>query len=129
MPSDYEACNWLNENVEGNAVILEATGDSYSDYGRISVITGLQNVLGWYVHEWLWRSEPTVLDKRKADIETIYTSTDEYQVRELIEQYGIEYIYVGDLEYEKYTNLNDSMLKSLGEKVFSFGKTYIVKVS
>jgi len=129
MPSDYEACKWLNENVEGNAVILEATGDSYSDYGRISVITGLQNVLGWYVHEWLWRSDPTMLDKRKADIETIYTSSDENQVRELIEQYGIEYIYVGDLEYEKYDNLNDSMLKSLGEKVFSFGKTYIVKVS
>lgn len=129
MPSDYMACEWLNENVEGNAVILEATGDSYTDYGRVSVITGLQNVLGWYVHEWLWRSDTTELSTRKTDIETIYTSSDEEIVKELIDQYGIEYIYVGDLEYEKYENLNDTLVKSLGETVYSYEDTYIVKVN
>ena len=32
--------------------ILEASGDSYQDYdNRVSAMTGLSTVLGWYVHE------------------------------------------------------------------------------
>ena len=34
MPEDYRAINWINENISGTAVILEANGDSYSDYQR-----------------------------------------------------------------------------------------------
>lgn len=30
--------------------MLEANGDSYSDYERVSAMTGLPTVLGWYVH-------------------------------------------------------------------------------
>src|SRR5699024_10070688 len=54
MPEDYRGIEWIIENIERNAIILEANGDSYSDYQRISVFTGNPTVLGWYVHEWLW---------------------------------------------------------------------------
>ena len=54
-PDDYLAINWLNQNIKGQPVILEAQGDSYTDYARISANTGLPTVLGWTVHEWLWR--------------------------------------------------------------------------
>jgi uncharacterized membrane protein len=54
-PADYEAINWINTNVTGQPVIVEAQGDSYTDYARISANTGLPTVLGWTVHEWLWR--------------------------------------------------------------------------
>ena len=37
--------------------VLEANGDSYSGYERVSAMTGLPTVLGWYVHEWLWRDD------------------------------------------------------------------------
>ena len=66
-----------------------------------------------------------------ADIQTIYTSTDEEKVKELIQRYDISYIFVGGQEKEKYgTELNDSLLQSLGSIVFEddTSGTYIVKV-
>lgn len=55
---DAGAIRWLDETIEGQPVVLEANGDSYSDYERVSAMTGLPTVLGWYVHEWLWRGIP-----------------------------------------------------------------------
>ena len=68
---------------------------------------------------------------RTADIQTIYTSTDEEKVKELIQRCDISYIFVGGQEKEKYgTELNDSLLQSLGSIVFEddTSGTYIVKV-
>lgn len=128
--SDYKAIRWLNENTEGQPVILEANGDSYSDYGRVSVSTGLPTVLGWYVHEWLWRNDTDELNQRAADIETIYTSDDINTVKSLILRYNISYIYIGQLEREKFGNLNDTLLQSIGTVAYSDGvTTYILKVS
>lgn len=135
MPDDYLAMNWINENISGTPVVLEANGDSYTDYERISVMTGLPTVLGWRTHEWLWKSNTDVLDARAADIQTIYTSEDEAKVRSLIKKYNISYIYVGKLEQEKFTDLNHQLLNSLGSLVFEspmnenkhYG-TYIIKV-
>lgn len=135
MPDDYLGIQWLNENIKGTPVILEANGDSYSDYERISVSTGLPTVLGWYVHEWLWRGSTEIVNKRAEDIKTIYTSGDIEQVRSLLDEYKIEYIYIGKLERDKYSDLNDQLLKSLGEVVFispttgeKSYETYIVHV-
>lgn len=109
---------WLNENVKGQAVVLEANGDSYSDYERVSVLTGLQTVSGWYVHEWLWRGDTTTITQRNDDINTIYTSSDVSLVNALIEQYDIDYIYVGNLEREKFGVITDEVLFDLGEIVY-----------
>ncbi len=129
---DYKAISWLNENIDGTPVILEATGDSYSDYGRVSVFTGLPTVLGWYVHEWLWRGDTDMINQRAADIQTIYTSTDQELVQTLIDKYGIEYIYVGKLEQTKYNSLNNDLLKKLGTIVYSgsegVNETYIIQI-
>lgn len=127
--SDYEAINWLNQNVTGQPVVLEANGDSYSGYERVSVATGLPTVMGWYVHEWLWRNDTAAQNVRSEDIRTIYTSTDRVKVEELIKQYDISYIYIGKLEREKFTDLNDTLLQELGDVAYSNGTdTYIMKV-
>ena len=109
-PEDAAAIRWLNENVEGNPVVLEANGDSYSDYCRVSAMTGLPTVLGWYVHEWLWRGDTADLNEKSAEIQTIYTSGDREAVEELLEKYEVEYIFVGSCEREKYgENLNEEI--------------------
>lgn len=134
--ADYLATNWLNENVEGKPVVLEAPGDSYTFYERVSVITGLPTIMGWKTHEWLWRSDetgayPAACQKREDDIKIIYTSTDVNAVKELLTQYKVVYIYVGALEREKYPEINEELLKSLGEVVFEYSEdtsAYIIKI-
>lgn len=146
MPEDALAIDWLNEHISGTPVVLEANGDSYTDYERISVMTGLPTILGWYTHEWLWKSSSEVVDARAVDVEAIYTSLrrdDEgnyislsrENVLQLLKVYQVSYIYVGKLEQEKYVNVNHELLKSLGEVVFHIPAgdgeeydTYIVKV-
>lgn len=140
---DYLATKWLIENVTGTPVVLEANGYSYTDYQRVSVITGLPTVLGWYTHEQLWKSGPDMTDdivtselnNRAGEIEVLYTSEDINLVKKLIDKYEISYIYVGLLEEEKYGWVNHELIRSLGEVVFENPdteeynfKTYIVKV-
>ena len=112
-------------------MVLEANGDSYSNYERVSAMTGLPTVMGWYVHEWLWRNDVADLNEKSAEIETIYTSTDTQRVQELIKKYDISYIFVGSCERDKYgENLNNAGLESLGEIVYQDPnyETYIVKI-
>lgn len=126
-PEDALAIRWLKDNIEGTPIVLEANGDSYTDYCRVSAMTGLPTVLGWYVHEWLWRMDTDDLNEKNAQIESIYTSTDEEQVRSLLKEFQVAYIFVGQMEREKYPALNESLLKSLGTVVFD-GDSYIIQV-
>ena len=128
---DAGAIRWLKENIQDSPVVLEANGDSYSNYERVSAMTGLPTVMGWYVHEWLWRNDVADLNEKSAEIESIYTSTDTQRVQELIKKYDISYIFVGSCEREKYgENLNNAGLESLGEIVYQDPnyETYIVKI-
>jgi uncharacterized membrane protein len=110
---DYLATNWLNENIEGRPVVLEANGNSYTFFERVSSITGLPTILGWRTHEWLWQSTskegglPEIVSEREADVESIYTSDDTQYVKELLNKYKVEYIYVGGCEREKFDGADD----------------------
>ena len=101
-PADYGAIKWLNENVEGSPVILEASGGSYSSFGRVSANTGLPTVLGWDFHEMQWRGNFAGRAERKRDIDTLYRTTSPQEAAELLSKYDIEYIYVGPLERGLY---------------------------
>ncbi len=129
FPADAPAIRWLKENIEGAPVVLEANGDSYTGFERVSASTGLPTVLGWYVHEWLWRNDVADLNQKSADIETIYTSGDAAAVQKLLAQYEVEYVFVGSKEREKYAErLNRETLQSLGEVVYAdeASATYIL---
>ena len=129
IPEDAAAIRWLNKNITGQPTVLEACGDSYKDYdNRVSAMTGLPTVLGWYVHEWLWRNNLDEENKRRTDVETIYTSTDKKEVQELLDKYEVNYIFIGSCEYQKYEGVNVALLSSLGEIVFKKENTMIVKL-
>ncbi|MCL5746857.1 MAG: DUF2298 domain-containing protein [Patescibacteria group bacterium] len=128
-PTDYKAIQWLNAHVKGQPVILEAQGDSYTDYARVSANTGLPTVLGWTVHEWLWRGTYAVPAARIPDVEILYESPNLEITRALIRKYNIRYVFIGDLERQKYPNLNINKFNQLGKIVFQMGKTKIYKIS
>ena len=132
FPEDVNGIRWLKENISDAPVVLEANGDSYSEYERVSAMTGLPTIMGWYVHEWLWRGNLSDLNAKIEEIKEIYTSTDETRVKELLENYNVSYIFVGSCERNKYgADLNNDLLKSLGEVVFQDSEypTYIVKIN
>ena len=128
-PGDYNLVNWLNKNIKGQPVILEASGDSYTDYARISANTGLPTVIGWSVHEWLWRGTYDVVSPKIADAQNLYTTQDLNLEKQLLKQYQIRYVVVGDLEVEKYPNLNEENFKKLGRLVFQSGDTKLYQIS
>ena len=132
FPEDVNGIRWLKENISDAPVVLEANGDSYSEYERVSAMTGLPTIMGWYVHEWLWRGNLSDLNAKIEEIQEIYTSTDETRVKELLEEYNVSYIFVGSCERNKYgADMNNDLLKSLGEVVFQYSEypTYIVKIN
>ena len=97
-PGDAQAIDWLNANVAGSPVILEAASqNSYQWYSRVSVFTGLPDVLGWSDHEMEQRYFAQ-LGTRLADITTLYASTDTAQTLTLLHSYHVHYVYVGVLE-------------------------------
>lgn len=127
-PSDYEAINWLNNNIKGQPVILEAQGDSYTDYARVSANTGLPTVLGWTVHEWLWRGTYNIPAPRISEIQTLYENPDLIITKQLVLKYNIKLIFVGALERQKYPLLKENKFQSLGKIIYQNNNTKIYQV-
>lgn len=127
-PEDYQAIIWSEKNLPQSAIILEAAGDSYTDYGRVSAFTGRPTVQGWIVHEWLWRGGYDLPAKRASQVEQIYQSADLKTTQKLLEEYAVDYIFFGTLEKEKYPKATIERLSLLGKPIFRAGETVIFEV-
>jgi uncharacterized membrane protein len=127
---NYKAIEWINKNIDGQPIMVEAVGDSYTTFNHVSISTGLPTVQGWLVHEWLWRGGYDQPGARAADVEKIYTSNSTEEIKDLIKKYNIDYIFVGAKEYEKYKQLNiDNFEKLSYQVIFKSGKTKIYKTN
>jgi uncharacterized membrane protein len=102
---DYEAIQWLQDNVKGTPVVAEAGSGImnvplYQWGSRISINTGLPTIIGWDWHQKQQRSvlPGPLIDQRIADVRTIYSTPDPNAALQLLHQYNVNYIYVGQLE-------------------------------
>jgi uncharacterized membrane protein len=128
-PDNYQAILWINKNISGQPVMLEAVGDSYTTFNQVSSATGLPTVQGWIVHEWLWRGGYDAPAARQIDVEKIYLSKDLEETKNLLNQYQVKYIFVGDKEYEKYPSLDPKKFETIGAKaIFQSGKTIVYQL-
>ncbi|MFW5703624.1 MAG: DUF2298 domain-containing protein [Patescibacteria group bacterium] len=118
LSQDKEVIDYFHTQVTGQPTILEAQGDSYTDYNRVSAYTGLPTVAGWWVHQWLWRSSPDIVGNRIPDIQAIYESPDKQLTQQLLQKYNVSYIIVSELEREKYPNLNQQKFNEIATEVF-----------
>ena len=100
-PGEYDAIMWLNNEAESGRIV-EATGDGYSSYGRISGATGRATVLGWEGHQRQWRGDDSAFAGRSSDVEMIYQGTDGAETRRLLGVYGVRWLVVGPREREAY---------------------------
>ena len=126
---DYKAVQWFNTQVVGQPVILEAQGDSYTDYERISSNTGLPTVFGWMVHEWLWRGTYDVVPQRIADVKALYESPSITETKNLLKKYNVQYIYIGDMERNKYPALDEGKFAKLGTIAYHANSVTVYKIN
>lgn len=103
-PDEAAAIEWLQNSPDG--VVLEAVGDGYSQFARISMWTGLQTVLGWTGHEAQWRGSYEPQGSRRDEVMLIYTTPDWDTARMLLEKYDVRYVYIGSLE-RNYAPVNE----------------------
>lgn len=127
-PEDFTLLNYLKVNEKKQVNIVEAVGESYTEYARISSFSGMPTILGWRVHEWLWRAGWDKPSLRTGEVEKIYLEPKSILAQEYLEKYQIKYIVVGDKEREAYPNLNLRDLLSLGEVVISQNGHYLIKL-
>lgn len=128
FPDNLKAIEWINQNIHGQPVMLEAAGDSYTSFNQVSMATGLPTVEGWFVHEWLWRGGYDEPSKRQTDVQQIYESKDVDEVQKLAKKYNIEYIFVGVKEKEKYPNLNEKNFEKIGKVIYQSGTAKIYQL-
>jgi YYY domain-containing protein len=103
-PDDYQAIKWLNENIAGSPVILEAPGAIFTYTSRVSTFTGFPTVVGWTSWEMMWRGFSVDVGGRENDVNTIYNISNNEQALGLLSKYNVQYIYVGSVERNKYTS-------------------------
>jgi len=129
FPGDYDAVQFLNSVKGADDVVLEAVGESYTDYARISAMTGIPTILGWPVHEWLWRGSYDEPGRRVEEVKQIYEGVDKKAVVQLLQEYKVTYIVIGKMERDKYPAINEKLLTSLGTEVFTSNGTRVYKVN
>lgn len=126
-----EIIEYINAHITGQPVLLEAQGDSYTDFNHVSAYTGLPTVAGWWVHEWLWRGTPDAVGKRIPDIAQMYESKDLDKTMRLLKKYDVAYVLISTLEHQKYKELQDAKFEKIGKKIFTssdgFGALYQIK--
>ncbi len=112
---DLEAIRWLTDNVIGSPVILEGNTVEYRWGSRYSINTGLPTVLGWNWHQRQQRGAigDEEVQRRLADITTLYQTPSPLLAEDLLRKYRVRYIVVGPLERAYYDPLGLSKFEEM----------------
>ena len=103
LREDYRAIRWMQENVKGSPVIVEANCPEYHWCTRYTIYTGLPGVVGWNFHQRQQRAfNSTWVEARVAEIGTFYSAMDGNAARDFLKKYDVRYIIVGQLERAAY---------------------------
>ncbi|MCC7119470.1 MAG: glycosyltransferase family 39 protein [Anaerolineales bacterium] len=107
LVQDYRAIRWLQDNVQGSPVIVEANCSEYRWCTRMTIYTGLPGVVGWNFHQRQQRAylSQTVQD-RVDQIGEFYNTTELQTALQFLKKYEVKYIIVGQLERNIYPALD-----------------------
>jgi YYY domain-containing protein len=114
LRGDYDMIRWLQDNVDGTPVIMEAHTypSEYHWDGRISIYTGLPTILGWRFHQLQQHTLPDMdmlVQTRENNVAAFYQMGGMEGISaamNLIHTYHIEYIVVGALERAFYDDIS-----------------------
>ncbi|HEV2067798.1 MAG TPA: DUF2298 domain-containing protein, partial [Thermomicrobiales bacterium] len=105
LREDAAAIAWLRENIDGLPIILEGTTTGGPPGGRISATTGFPTVLGWTSTQQDQRpGMDRLIESRLVGVNQIYHRAADFSLIEpLLQEYGVELIYVGPYERAMYS--------------------------
>ncbi|HLA06386.1 MAG TPA: DUF2298 domain-containing protein [Anaerolineales bacterium] len=104
LSEDYRAIRWMQDNVPGSPVIVEANCPEYRWCARFTIYTGLPGVVGWNFHQRQQRVfTSTWVEERVASVGNFYNSVDVGFTRTFLKTHNVKYIIVGQLERAAYT--------------------------
>jgi YYY domain-containing protein len=135
LSQDYRAIKWMQQNVQGSPVIVEANATEYTWGSRFTIYTGLPGVVGWNWHQ---RQQRGVVDadwvqQRVDEVGAFYNSIDQTSVEAFLQKYGVKYIIVGQLEEAMYNPAGLAKFAQwngvLWHQVYHDEDTYIYEVN
>jgi uncharacterized membrane protein len=101
---DFDAIEWMQENVEGSPVIIEGLSDQYRWGNRVSIYTGLPAVIGWDWHQRQQRvGYAYTVSERRVEVDRFFDSTLKDTAVRILDKYNVKYVYIGEMEHAKYT--------------------------
>ena len=122
----------IREMADVDDVLVEAVaerGGSYTDYGRIAGSSGVPTILGWVGHERQWHGIDDSFVDRQGDVETIYTTDDENELRGLIDKYSLTMVVVGPREITTYGNIDMTLFDTLGDRIIEHGEFTVFSIN
>ena len=124
MGADDRAVVEALKELPPDASMIEAVGDAYSRYGRLSSASGVPAYLGWANHELVWRGPEIVEEtrRREAAVREIYSSNDCETVRKAVEAAGVSCVAVGRLEVGDFDRRSLEILREAGDRVIPCGE-------
>lgn len=123
----WRAVVYLEDNRDGKS-LLEAAGDSYSRFNSVSAFSGTSSVLGWRVHEWLWRGGYDKVRKRELEVEAMFEKGEERESREIMRKYNVGWVFIGKEERENYEVDEEKLLK-MGKVVWEGKDSKLIKLN
>ncbi len=103
LQGDYYALRWLQDNIEGTPVVLEAHTVEYNWGSRVSIYTGLPTVIGWSNHQRQQRPPESIEVGRRATlVQEAYNTPSIGRAREILDEMNVDLIIVGELERAYY---------------------------
>jgi len=133
LSEDYRAIRWMQDNVQGSPVIVEANCVEYHWCTRFTIYTGLPGVVGWNWHQRQQRAFiSTQVEARVASIGDFYNTVVIDSARNFLKTYNVKYIIVGQVERAEYTELGLAKFQQLDgqfwRSVYTDGATTIYEV-
>jgi YYY domain-containing protein len=101
-PGDAAALPFVRGLPPGTVIAEGAKGD-YAYPSRISSFSGVQTIIGWPGHEFMWRGAGGGTSARIEEVRQVYE--DPEKAPGILRQYHVAYVYVGDTERELYGRL------------------------
>ena len=134
LSQDYRAIQWMQANIIGSPVIVEANNPPYRWGSRYTIYTGLPGVIGWDWHQRQQREfvPGNSTGDRVGAIREFYETDNEEITRAFLQDYGVQFIVFGQLERATYMNTGfdkfDSLEGVLWKTVYSDKDTVIYEV-